>query len=55
LGIGVFWDATYSCPLYGDQVGARCAQRIGMSWMIVSTIGAILTGFVGIAYFAHQG
>jgi len=30
------------------------ARRIGMSWMIVSTIGAILTGFVGIAYFAHQ-
>jgi sodium/proline symporter len=28
------------------------ARRIGMSWMIVSTVGAVLTGFVGIAYFA---
>jgi sodium/proline symporter len=30
------------------------ARRIAMSWMIASTIGAILTGFVGIAYFANN-
>jgi len=28
------------------------ARRIGMSWMIISTAGAVLTGFFGIAYFA---
>ena len=26
------------------------ARRIGMSWMIVSLLGAVATGFVGIAY-----
>jgi len=30
------------------------ARRIGMSWMIVSTLGAVLTGFIGIAYFADN-
>lgn len=31
------------------------ARRIGMSWMIVSLVGAFATGFVGIAYVAqHQ-
>jgi sodium/proline symporter len=30
------------------------ARRIGMSWMIVSTAGAVLTGFVGIAFFADN-
>lgn len=30
------------------------ARRIGMSWMIVSTVGAVLTGFIGIAYFADN-
>ena len=31
------------------------ARRIGMGWMIFSLIGAMLTGFVGIAYFAKNG
>jgi SSS family solute:Na+ symporter/sodium/proline symporter len=31
------------------------ARRIGMSWMIVSLIGAIATGFIGIAYIKQTG
>ena len=31
------------------------ARRIGMSWMIVSLIGATATGFVGIAYINQTG
>jgi SSS family solute:Na+ symporter/sodium/proline symporter len=31
------------------------ARNIGMSWMIVSIIGAVATGFVGIAYVAKTG
>ena len=31
------------------------ARRIGMGWMIFSLIGAMLTGFIGIAYFAKNG
>jgi SSS family solute:Na+ symporter/sodium/proline symporter len=31
------------------------ARRIGMSWMIVSLIGATTTGFAGIAYVAKTG
>lgn len=31
------------------------ARRIGMGWMILSVIGAMLTGFIGIAYFAKNG
>ena len=31
------------------------ARRIGMGWMIFSLIGAMLTGFAGIAYFADNG
>lgn len=31
------------------------ARRIGMSWMIFSTIGAMLTGFLGIAYYSKEG
>jgi len=30
------------------------ARRIGMSWMIFSLFGAVLTGFAGIAYFADN-
>ncbi len=29
------------------------ARRVGMSWMIISLIGAVATGFIGIAY-VHQ-
>lgn len=31
------------------------ARRIGMSWMIFSSLGAMLTGFLGIAYYSKQG
>ena len=31
------------------------ARRIGMTWMIVSVIGAMATGFAGIAYVAKTG
>jgi len=31
------------------------ARRIGMSWMIVSIIGAMATGFAGIAYVSKTG
>jgi len=31
------------------------ARRVGMSWMIVSIIGAMATGFAGIAYIAKTG
>ncbi len=34
---------------------AKTARRIGMSWMIISLIGAVFSGLVGIAYMAHQG
>lgn len=30
------------------------ARLIGMSWMIISLIGAVFVGFVGIAYFAEH-
>lgn len=29
------------------------ARRVGMSWMIISLIGAIFTGFFGLAYVKH--
>lgn len=32
----------------------KSARRIGMSWMIFSLIGTILTAFVGIAFFAKN-
>ena len=35
--------------------GLPTARRIGMSWMIVSIIGAMATGFAGIAYVAKTG
>ncbi|OZI12683.1 sodium/proline symporter [Bacillaceae bacterium SAS-127] len=31
------------------------ARRIGMSWMIFSSIGAMLTGFLGITYYHQNG
>jgi sodium/proline symporter len=31
------------------------ARRIGMSWMVTSLIGALATGFVGIAYVQQHG
>jgi solute:Na+ symporter, SSS family len=32
----------------------KAARRIGMGWMIVSIIGALFTGFIGIAWFEQQ-
>ncbi|RLV55527.1 sodium/proline symporter PutP [Aeromicrobium phragmitis] len=34
---------------------ATAARRIGMGWMIVSMIGAVIGGLVGLAYFAEAG
>ena len=34
---------------------AKSARRIGISWMVVSLIGAIVSGLVGIAYVAAKG
>ncbi|MFC0187752.1 sodium/proline symporter PutP [Fictibacillus aquaticus] len=32
----------------------KTARRIGMSWMIISIIGALLTGLAGIAWFSQK-
>ncbi|WP_309128796.1 sodium/proline symporter PutP [Microbacterium sp.] len=34
---------------------AKSARRIGISWMVVSMFGAIISGIVGIAYVAAKG
>lgn len=34
---------------------AVAGRRIGISWMIVSTIGAIITGLIGVAYINVRG
>lgn len=34
---------------------AATARRIGMSWMVLSLIGAVVSGLVGIAFFSDQG
>lgn len=33
----------------------KVARRIGISWMIITLIGAMGSGLIGIAYFAHHG
>jgi solute:Na+ symporter, SSS family len=33
----------------------KTARRIGMGWMIISIIGALLTGLIGVAWFAQNG
>jgi SSS family solute:Na+ symporter len=33
----------------------KTARRIGMTWMIISLIGASLTGIIGVAWFAKAG
>ncbi|WP_020398316.1 sodium/proline symporter PutP [Kordiimonas gwangyangensis] len=33
----------------------KTARRIGMSWMFVSVIGALSTGFIGLAYMTKNG
>ncbi|MGO2110956.1 MAG: sodium:solute symporter family transporter, partial [Pseudoclavibacter sp.] len=34
---------------------ARPAAGIGMTWMLISMIGAVCSGLVGVAYFHHAG
>lgn len=34
---------------------AAPARRIGMAWMITSLVGAVVTGFVGVAYVQRSG
>ncbi|GGE29943.1 sodium:proline symporter [Pullulanibacillus camelliae] len=33
----------------------RTARRIGIGWMIISIIGAMAVGLIGISYFSHHG
>ncbi|MGN7310679.1 sodium/proline symporter PutP [Alkalicoccobacillus gibsonii] len=35
--------------------GAKKARYIGMSWMIISLLGAVFTGLIGLAYYSQQG
>ncbi|MEN0645068.1 sodium/proline symporter PutP [Alkalicoccobacillus gibsonii] len=35
--------------------GAKKARHIGMSWMIISLLGAVFTGLIGLAYYSQQG
>lgn len=35
--------------------GAKKARHIGMSWMIISLVGAVLTGLIGFSYYSQQG
>ncbi|MCB0949623.1 MAG: sodium/proline symporter PutP [Mycobacterium sp.] len=34
---------------------AKAGRRIGISWMVLSSLGAIATGFAGFAYFYERG
>ncbi|UJP09327.1 sodium/proline symporter PutP [Microbacterium sp. KUDC0406] len=34
---------------------AKSARRIGISWMVVSMVGAVISGIVGVAYMASRG
>ncbi|GII99998.1 sodium/proline symporter [Sediminihabitans luteus] len=34
---------------------AKTGRRIGIGWMIVTALGAVMTGLIGIAYFQVQG
>lgn len=38
-----------------SSADARAGRRIGISWMILTAIGAITTGFAGLAYFFREG
>lgn len=38
-----------------DLDGVRTARHIGMSWMLVTVIGAVATGLVGLAYVSREG
>lgn len=38
-----------------SSADAKAGRRIGISWMILTSIGAITTGFAGLAYFFREG
>ena len=38
-----------------NPASAKAARRVGISWMAISLVGAIITGLVGIAYFHQSG
>ncbi len=38
-----------------DALSAGRARRIGISWMVISLLGAVVTGLLGIAYFHRSG
>lgn len=38
-----------------DVKSLTAARRIGMTWMLVAIVGAVLTGFTGLAYVTQNG
>ncbi|KUI34642.1 sodium/proline symporter PutP [Mycobacterium sp. GA-2829] len=38
-----------------SSADAKAGRRIGISWMILTSLGAITTGFAGLAYFHREG
>ena len=38
-----------------NAASAKSARRVGISWMAISLVGAVITGLVGIAYFHEAG
>lgn len=38
-----------------SSADAKAGRRIGISWMVLTSVGAITTGFVGLAYFFKEG
>ncbi len=41
--------------LRSPPADAKAGRRIGISWMVLSSLGAIATGFAGLAYFFDRG
>ncbi|AOW93933.1 sodium/proline symporter [Rhodococcus sp. WMMA185] len=56
-GLGYFGQPHIIVRFMGmrSPADAKAGRRIGMSWMLLSTLGAIATGFVGFAYFTSKG
>lgn len=38
-----------------SSADAKAGRRIGISWMVLTSVGAIATGFAGLAYFFREG
>jgi sodium/proline symporter len=38
-----------------DVRSAKAGRNIGISWMVISLVGAVISGFIGIAYVQQQG